>query len=174
MKMSSQSSFNLEKCPYSTLKHLTAAILHAPSDIQSDLVRVRGKLLKNLDLDEEYVKVREQEHIIEEEIERKIREKFALEDERARIESGGCSANPAPNPLFGECKFKREEIKPLKYFHPESFRILCPECPKARCVLCPPELKCATRILIGCKNGEWDEKAERCRIGTETHSIYRA
>jgi len=77
------------------------------------------------------------------------------------------------NPEIPEyCRFTEEKVKPAEYFHPASFRTLCPECPGKRCALCPEELKCATRIIIGCKKEEWDEAAKRCKIGTETHVIY--
>jgi len=77
------------------------------------------------------------------------------------------------NPEIPEyCRFEEEKVKPKEYFHPESFRTLCPECPESRCAECPPELACATRIIIGCKKEEWDERTKRCKIGTETHVIY--
>ena len=89
----------------------------------------------------------------------------------------GCEipgANPGPKPQIGKllekCDFTKEMVKSKEYFDPKSFRILCPECPKARCAQCPPELACATRIVIGCKKGEFVEG--RCRVGTERHVIY--
>jgi len=80
-------------------------------------------------------------------------------------------AKEAANPEIPEkCRFEKEEVKPKEYFDPASFRTLCPECPQARCRLCPEELACATRIIIGCKKGEFIRG--RCQIGTETHVIY--
>jgi len=77
------------------------------------------------------------------------------------------------NPEIPEyCKFEIEKVKPKEYFDPRSFRTLCPECPQKRCALCPPELACATRIIIGCPSGQWDEEVKRCKVGTETHVIY--
>jgi len=86
----------------------------------------------------------------------------------------GCEGIVSPGTLNPEiperCEFVEEKVKPKEYFDPASFRTLCPECPMARCAKCPPELECATRIIIGCKAGEFIEG--RCRIGTETHVIY--
>jgi len=91
-------------------------------------------------------------------------------------EGEGCEGivNPGElNPEIPEyCEFVEEKVKPKEYFHIESFRTLCPECPERRCAKCPPELACATRIIIGCKKEEWDERTGRCKIGTETHVIY--
>jgi len=68
-------------------------------------------------------------------------------------------------------EFWTEKVKPKEYFDPHSFRILCPECPNARCALCPPELYGkAHRIVIGCKKGYFKEGI--CQIGTEVHVIY--
>ena len=93
-----------------------------------------------------------------------------------RCESGvkelepGCEI-PGSNPGIPEhCDFTKEMVKPKEYFERASFRTLCPECPKARCALCPSELACATRVIIGCKKGEFVEG--KCRIGTERHVIY--
>lgn len=69
------------------------------------------------------------------------------------------------------CIFEEEKEKPKGYFDPRSFRTLCPECPEARCSLCPEELACATRVIIGCKKGEYDAAKDECRIGTETHVV---
>ncbi|MDI6905672.1 MAG: hypothetical protein QMD13_09370 [Candidatus Bathyarchaeia archaeon] len=69
-----------------------------------------------------------------------------------------------------ECTFTKEQVKPKQYFDPASFRVICPECPEKRCSLCPPELACATRIVIGCQKGQFIKG--KCRIGTETHVVY--
>jgi hypothetical protein len=90
----------------------------------------------------------------------------------------GCSGivlnnqNPDSSEIPEYCEFEEEKVKPAEYFHPESFRTLCPECPEKRCALCPPELACATRIIIGCPKEHWDEKTKRCKVGTEAHVIY--
>jgi len=99
---------------------------------------------------------------------------------RKRIDEWRMKLGPLPeeeltagNPeIPPECKFWKEEKKPKEYFDPKSFRTLCPECPAARCANCPPELACATRIIIGCKAGEFE--AGRCKVGTETHVIYHS
>jgi len=81
-----------------------------------------------------------------------------------------------PNPELAElekaCTWRKEEVKPKEYFEPASFRTLCPECPEARCALCPPELACATRIIIGCPLGQWDAEKGLCKVATEAHVIY--
>jgi len=82
----------------------------------------------------------------------------------------GCEGMMSNPEIPEKCKFRKELKKPKEYFDPASFRTLCPECPQARCALCPPELECATRIIIGCKKGQF--KAGVCQIGTETHVIY--
>jgi hypothetical protein len=81
------------------------------------------------------------------------------EDERSRF-----------GKAMKECTFEHEEVKPEEYFDLKSFRTLCPECPEARCSNCPPELACASRVIIGCKKGEFI--GGKCRIGTETHVIF--
>lgn len=82
------------------------------------------------------------------------------------------SGNSDPDPIPESCSFSKEQIHPKEYFDPDSFRTICPECPEQRCSLCPPEKACATRIIIGCKAGEYVNG--RCRIGTETHNIFHA
>ncbi len=82
--------------------------------------------------------------------------------------SKGSHDNPAEIPE--RCEFTKESVKPKGYFDPDSFRTICPECPDSRCANCPPELTCATRIIIGCKEGEFVKG--RCQVGTEAHVIY--
>lgn len=92
--------------------------------------------------------------------------------------SQGCGCEGIVNP--GElnpkelevCTWREEKVKPKEEFEPESFRTLCPECPDARCAKCPPELACATRIIIGCPLGQWDPETKRCKVSTQTHTIY--
>lgn len=112
---------------------------------------------------------------------REIRKKI----DELRLKEKGSSENPEgcegciypgenPNPKLAKlekrCTWTEEKIQPKQYFDPMSFRTLCPECPEKRCALCPPELACATRIIVGCRLGEFVEG--RCRVGTETHVIY--
>lgn len=70
-----------------------------------------------------------------------------------------------------------EHEKPKEEFAPESFRTICPKCPPfgyaGRCEQCPPEIAhTTTRIIIGCPAGEWDAETGRCKVSTETHTIY--
>lgn len=75
------------------------------------------------------------------------------------------------NPGIPEhCEFSAEEVKPKEYFDKASFRTLCPESPTGLCKDLPSELACATRIIIGCQEGEFVDG--RCRVGTEAHVIY--
>lgn len=78
--------------------------------------------------------------------------------------------NPGSPEIPERCEFAKEPVKPKEYFDPDSFRTICPECPEARCSICPPELACATRIITGCKEGEFVKG--RCQVGTEAHVIY--
>jgi hypothetical protein len=114
---------------------------------------------------------------------RKEDQKFVLTCEKglAKIsQDEGCSGivvnsqNP-DNPEIPEyCEFREEKVKPAEYFHPESFRTLCPKCEDKRCAKCPPELACTTRIIVGCPKEYWDEKTKRCKVGTEAHVIYHS
>ncbi len=84
--------------------------------------------------------------------------------------SESVDGNPGNPEIPERCEFTKESVKPKEYFDKDSFRTICPECPDGRCANCPPELTCATRIIIGCKEGEFVKG--RCRIGTEAHTIY--
>ncbi len=86
------------------------------------------------------------------------------------LEEVGREMHNPGNPIPEACEFTKEQVKPKGYFVPGSFRTICPECPEGRCALCPPEDACATRIIIGCKAGEFEKG--RCSIGTEAHVIY--
>jgi len=89
------------------------------------------------------------------------------------IEAGKLkSLNNPHNPIPEYCHFTPEVINPKEMFDPRSFRTLCPECPEARCSLCPPELRCATRIIVGCPKPYWDEEKGVCRVGMKAHVIY--
>ena len=79
-------------------------------------------------------------------------------------------SNPVDPGIPKKCDFKKEPVKPKGYFDPDSFRTICPECPERRCALCQPELACATRIITGCREGEFVDG--RCQVGTEAHVIY--
>lgn len=82
----------------------------------------------------------------------------------------GENPNPGLKEVEDGCVWTEEKVHPKEYFDPESFRTLCPQCPQARCALCPPEFACATRIIVGCPKGHF--KGGRCEVGTEPHVIY--
>ena len=166
---------NIQTCPYCTFKHLTDAETHADFDenVKQIIAKLREDLAKKLDLDKaKYDQIRKYEHILEDYL-------TVLRMKRKELEHGGCSGivNPGENPnpelasIELECHFTEEKKKPAEYFHPESFRTLCPECPQQRCALCPPEKACATRIIIGCRKDLWDEEKKICRGPTEVHVI---
>lgn len=173
-------SGDINPCPYCTLKHLTDAEAHAGFDekIKQVIQNLRNELSKSINIDlKSYDEIRKHEHILEDYL-------TVLRDARKKLEphrgcSGAISGNPAeynpdenPAELPPVCIWRKEERKPKEYFHPESFRTLCPECPMARCSLCPPELACASRIIIGCRRKAWDPEAKKCRESTEIHVIY--
>jgi|GEM_PF-6335900 len=91
----------------------------------------------------------------------------------------GCQGvvDPGDNPNPGlkrreqKCTWREEHVEDKENFAPESFRTLCPECPEARCALCPPEKACATRIIVGCPKGEWDPVAKRCKVSMRPQVI---
>ena len=89
----------------------------------------------------------------------------------ARLMEGGSPGNPDnPAEIPEYCEFLKEQVKPKEYFDPRSFRTLCPESPTRLCKDLPPELACATRIIIGCKKGEFVKG--RCQVGTQAHVVY--
>ena len=88
----------------------------------------------------------------------------------AKLLEGGSSSNPNNPEIPPYCEFVKEEVKPKGYFDKRSFRTICPESPTRLCKDLPPELACATRIIIGCRKGEFIKG--RCRVGTEGHVIY--
>jgi len=113
----------------------------------------------------EYEKIREIEHKLEDYLR-------VVRDARHELQQKTVPEElREPNPRIPEkCRFEKEVKLPKEHFDPKSFRTLCPECPQARCSLCPPELACATRVIIGCRKGEFVEG--KCRVGTETHVIF--
>ncbi|MBS7252328.1 MAG: hypothetical protein KIH08_17330 [Candidatus Freyarchaeota archaeon] len=166
----------IQECPFCTFKHLTDAEQHSPPDIKPLIQKLREDLAKKIDIDKaSYDEVRKYEHILEDYL-------TVLREKRKEIEPHrGCSGevNPGqnPNPQLAEleqtkCSWMEEKVKPKEYFHPESFRTLCPECPQARCALCPPEKACASRIIIGCPMDKWDSATKKCKVSTEAHVIY--
>ena len=165
----------IQECPFCTFKHLTDAEHHAPEDVKPLISKLREDLAKKIDIDKaKYDEIRRYEHILEDYLTVLREKRKSLEPHRGC--SGAVEPMENPNPELAElekqCTWTKEEVKPAEYFHPESFRTLCPECPQARCALCPPELACATRIIIGCPKEAWDTETKRCRTSTEKHVIY--
>jgi hypothetical protein len=173
-------SGDINPCPYCTLKHITDASHHSSFDkeIQKTIEDLKKKLAEVTGIDlKDYEQIRKHEHILEDYL-------TVLREARKKLEPHrGCSGiiNPEQyptnpdiieNPTDVKCEWRKEEIKPKEYFHPESFRTLCPECPMSRCALCPEEKACATRIVIGCPKEYWDEKEKKCKVSTEPHVIY--
>ena len=175
-------------CPYSTLKNLEDAYHHSPEFIQSEIKALRDRLASELEINvEEYSKIRRREHELEDKLklegslsESELEELKKLREMRKSIERGGCEGvvNPGenPNPSLSEeeekCTWIVEVKRPREEFEEESFRTLCPECPQARCALCPPEKVCATRIIVGCPKGYWDRERKVCLTSTQVHAIY--
>ena len=98
---------------------------------------------------------------------------IACSESESETESGNPESESNPEskiPVY--CEFIKEQVKPKEYFDPRSFRTVCPESPTKRCKDLPPEMACASRIIIGCPKGFWDEETQRCRVGTEVHVIY--
>lgn len=50
----------------------------------------------------------------------------------------------------------KEEVMPKSHFDPRSFRWVA---------------RGTARIMIGCPRGKWDDRAERCRVGTRAHVL---
>lgn len=164
-------SGEVSPCPYCTLKHLSDAEAHAGFDegLKRAISELRLKLAEASRVDlTKYDEIRKHEHVLEDYL-------TVLREARKKLEPHrGCSGNVMGDPEVtpAECRFRHEEVKPAEYFHPGSFRTLCPKCPGARCAACPPELSCSTRIVIGCPKEAWDEEAKRCRASTEVHVIH--
>jgi len=97
--------------------------------------------------------------------------KAKIEYERGFI-TGTQDLRKKENPHNPTCTFKKEQVKPKGYFDPKSFRTICPKCPGAKCSACPEELECSTRVIIGCKKGNFARG--KCQIGTEAHTILHA
>jgi len=175
-------------CPYSTLKSLEDALHHSPDFIRPEVKALRDKLASQLEIDiEEYSKIRRREHELEDKLklegtlsESELEELKRLRQLRKQLERGGCEGviNPGenPNPELSieeqKCTWTVEVVNPREMFEEESFRTLCPECPSARCALCPTEMACASRIIIGCPKGYWDSKTKRCLTSMKVHVIY--
>ena len=101
--------------------------------------------------------------------EKRFRDHILVLDKLGEIPKEEASVNPSVEAL--PSGFEKEQIKAAGYFDPSSFRTLCPQCPESLCSKCPPELQqTATRVIIGCKKGEFEGR--KCRIGTEAHVVF--
>lgn len=129
-------------------------------DIRKDLAMRKDQL-------REFEEIREIEHRIEDYL-------TVLRDMRHDLQAQTVPEEMKENPGNPEtlegCSFEKKVFQAKEHFDPGSFRTLCPECPEGRCALCPPELRCATRVVIGCPTGQFTEG--RCQVGTEAHVIY--
>ena len=175
-------------CPYSTLKNLEDAYHHSPEAYKEEIKSLREKVASDMGIDiEEYSKIRRREHELEDKLKlegslsvEELEELKRLRKMRKEIERGGCEGivNPGenPNPSLSEeevkCEWTIEVKRPREEFEEESFRTLCPECPQARCALCPPHMACATRIIVGCPKGYWDRERKVCLTSMQVHAIY--
>jgi len=157
-KVEEPESFNVEFCLDCSYKHLTAIQDHLEDGVA---------LSKSPEEREFLAGILQQIRDARKKVLDKLRETPKTE------EPGECptcakrsKSNPGLEPIF-----EKEQIRPAKYFDPASFKTLCPECPGQRCSKCPPELEpTATRVIIGCKQGEYKEG--KCEIGTEAHVIF--
>ena len=125
--------------------------------------KIRKDLTMSKEQMSDYEKIRKVEHKLED-------YQAVLREARHRLQEETEPSGANPNPIPEKCSFEKEVKLEKEHFDPHSFRTLCPQCPQSRCALCPPELACATRIIIGCRKGEFVEG--RCRVGTESHVIY--
>jgi len=159
-------------CPYCELKHVTDAKAHSEGSRKDRLTEIQRELGEVTGIDiPAYEGVREVEHKVEDYLTVLNADKTVLRSIRHKIEEGEREMSESEsNPRLEACTFRHEEVKPSEAFDPASFRTLCPECPGARCSNCPPELACASRVIIGCPSGQF--VAGRCQVGTETHVIY--
>jgi len=171
----------LAVCVNCQLKHAVGLLHHVDPSMEKEkysktielINEIREGLMMTSEEVEDFIRAYELEHKVEDVLTvlRDLRHKI-MEGSGKRFEALEALENPG-TPGIGipkQCEFKKEPVKPKGYFDPKSFRTICPECPEGRCSLCPPELACATRIVIGCKEGEFVKG--RCRIGTEAHTIY--
>lgn len=179
----------LAVCVNCQLKHAVGLLHHVDPSMEKSkydktvelINEIREGLMMTSQEVEDFIAVNELEHKVEDaltvlrDLRHKImegsEERFESMEKAGLLERLGSEVNNPGNPEIPErCEFVKEPVKPKGYFDPDSFRTICPECPESRCSLCPPELACATRIITGCKEGEFIKG--RCRIGTEAHTIY--
>ena len=99
-------------------------------------------------------------------------EKEAIGNPGACSVCGGGNPEIVGNPVPLACDFEKEVVNPKEHFDPSSFRTLCPQSPTGRCKDLPADMKCATRVIIGCPQGQF--KGGRCQVGTEAQVIHHA
>ncbi|NQT07563.1 hypothetical protein HQ586_00650 [Candidatus Bathyarchaeota archaeon] len=172
----------LAVCVNCQLKHAVGLLHHVDPSMEKEKYSKTIELIKEISEGlmmtsqevEDFIAVHHLEHKVEDTLTvlRDLRHKI-MEGSAERFEAleevGREMHNPG-NPIPEACEFTKEQVKPKGYFDPLSFRTICPECPEGRCALCPPDLQCATRIITGCKSGEFVKG--RCRVGTEVHNIF--
>ena len=173
----------LPVCVNCQLKHAVGLLHHVDSSLEKEkysltielIDEIREGLMMTSQEVEDFIRAYELEHKVEDVLTvlRDLRHKImeGSEERFEALEEVHTEMNNPGNPGIPEhCEFTKELVKPKEYFDKNSFRTLCPECPEARCSLCPPELACATRIITGCKQGNYIKG--RCQVGTEAHVIY--
>ena len=172
----------LAVCVNCQLKHAVGLLHHVDPSMEKQKYVKAKELIKEISEGlmmtsqevEDFIRAYELEHKVEDVLTvlRDLRHKIMDGSEKRFMALEGMhrEMNNPGNPIPEVCEFAKEQVKPKEYFDPKSFRTLCPECPEGRCALCPPELACATRIIIGCPAGEFVEG--RCRVGTEAHVIF--
>lgn len=177
----------LAVCVNCQLKHAVGLLHHVDPSMEKskydktiELINEIGEgLMMTSQEVEDFIRAYELEHKVEDVLTvlRDLRHKI-MEGSEKRFETlsewhpweTNNPSNPGNPGIPKKCDFKKEPVKPKGYFDRDSFRTICPECPERRCALCQPELACATRIITGCKKGEFIDG--RCQVGTEVHVIY--
>jgi len=177
----------LAVCVNCQLKHAVGLLHHVDPSMEKskydktiELINEIGEgLMMTSQEVEDFIAAYELEHKVEDVLTvlRDLRHKIMEGSEKRfdALEEAGLleevvEGNPGNPEIPERCEFTKESVKTKEYFDPDSFRTVCPECPEGRCALCPPDLACATRIVIGCKEGEFI--GSRCQVGTEAHTIY--
>ena len=173
----------LPVCVNCQLKHAVGLLHHVDPEMEKEkygktielINEIREGLMMTSQEVEDFIRAYELEHKVEDVLTvlRDLRHKImeGSEERFEALEEVHTEMNNPGNPGIPEhCEFTKEPVKPKEYFDPASFRTLCPECPDSRCSLCPPELACATRVVIGCRSGEFVNGV--CQLGTEVHVVY--
>lgn len=121
---------------------------------------------------ETFQELLDRQRLVRKEVDKLRIQQIMESGEETCISCGNSIEETNLNPGIPEyCEFAKEQVKPKEYFDPKSFRTLCPESPTKGCKDLPPEMECATRVIIGCSAGKFVKG--RCQVGTKTHVIYR-